>query len=157
MPIDVIIGNHQERVPIPEGWLMALEHIANDAVAMVLARAVEEGSPLQLLGNLEVALIDDAMIDQVHRDFMDVEGATDVITFHHGEIVISAETALRNASEYQEPPAREILRYFIHGLLHLAGHDDHADTPRARMEEAQEAIVTALWQNGLAEKITHTD
>ncbi len=157
MPIDVIIGNHQEHVPIPEGWLMALEQSAGDAVGLALERAAEPDSPLHLLGTLEVALVDDAMIDQVHRDFMNVEGATDVITFHHGEIVISAETALRQAAEYHEPPAREVLRYLVHGLLHLAGHDDHDDAARARMEEAQEAIVTILWQAGLAEKIGHAN
>ena len=45
------------------------------------------------LATLEVALVDDATSDRVHRDFMDIEGPTDVITFHHGEIVIGAEVA----------------------------------------------------------------
>ena len=153
MAPDVIIGNHQQRVVIPEAWLTALEQVAGEAAGLAIGQAAEADSPLSLLGTIEVALVDDAMIDRVHRDFMNIEGATDVITFHHGEIVISAETALRNALEYHEPAAREILRYFVHGLLHLAGHDDHDDTARARMEGAQEAIVATLWQNGLAERI----
>jgi len=153
MILDVIIGNHQERAAIPEGWLTALERAAQDAAAMALEHAVENDSPLALLGSIEVALVDDTMIDQVHRDFMNIEGATDVITFHHGEIVISAETAIRQAAEYHEPPAREILRYLVHGLLHLAGHDDHNDASRAKMEASQEAIVATLWLNGLAAQI----
>jgi len=153
MTLDVIIGNHQERVAIPEGWLTALERAAQDAAALALEHAVEKNSPLALLGSIEVALVDDTMIDQVHRDFMNIEGATDVITFHHGEIVISAETAIRQATEYHEPPAREILRYLVHGLLHLAGHEDHNDASRAKMEAAQEAIVTTLWHGGLAGQI----
>ena len=153
MTLDVIIGNHQQRIAIPEAWLTALEQVANEAAGLAMEQAAEADSPLSLLGTIEVALVDDSMIDQVHRDFMDIEGATDVITFHHGEIVISVETALRNAAEYGEPAAREILRYFVHGLLHLAGHDDQADKARARMEAVQEAIVTSLWQNGLAERI----
>ena len=84
-----------------------------------------------MLATLEVALVDDATSDRVHRDFMNIEGPTDVITFHHGEIVIGAEVAQRQAAEYGEPLAREILRYLVHGLLHLAGHED-ADTGRTR-------------------------
>ncbi len=153
MSPDVIIGNHQQRVGIPEAWLTALEQTAGDAVRLALERAAGDESPLALLGTVEVALVDDAMIDGVHREFMDVEGATDVITFHHGEIVISAETALRNAAEYHESPAREILRYFVHGLLHLAGHDDRDAASRTRMEAAQEEIVAGLWTKTLADRI----
>jgi len=150
MTVDVIIGNHQERVPVPESWLTALERAAHHAASLALEHAADADSPLSHLGTIEVALVDDAKIDQVHRDFMDIEGATDVITFHHGEIVISAETALRQAAEYHEPPGREILRYLVHGLLHLAGHEDHDESSRAEMEAAQEAIVARLWHDDLA-------
>ncbi len=152
MQLDVIIGNHQEQVGIPEHWLTALETCAVQAADLAIEHEIESRSPLSLLGTIEVALVDDATIDQVHRDFMNIEGATDVITFHHGEIVISAETAYRQATEFHEPPAREILRYLVHGLLHLAGHDDQSDASRAKMEAAQEAIVTTLWLGGLAER-----
>jgi probable rRNA maturation factor len=100
-----------------------------------------------------VALVDDATSDQVHRDFMKIEGPTDVITFHHGEIVIGAEVALRQAEEYGEPLAREILRYLVHGLLHLAGHEDADADERERMESAQEKIVTTLWSQHLEAKL----
>ena len=153
MTLDVIIGNHQERVTIPEAWLTAIEQVACEAAVLAMEQAAVADSPLAHLGTIEVALVDDAMIDQVHRDFMNIKGATDVITFHHGEIVIGVETAMRNAVEYDEPVAREIFRYFVHGLLHLAGHDDQADTARARMETAQEVIVATVWKNGLAERI----
>jgi probable rRNA maturation factor len=82
-------------------------------------------------------------------DFMEIPGATDVITFHHGEIVIGAEVAKRQAEEYGEPLGREILRYFVHGLLHLAGHEDAEPEDREAMESAQEKMVAALWTDGL--------
>ena len=124
MSLEVIIGNHQEITEIPENWLTALEDIANEAADLALAHAAAEDSPLAHLATLEVALVDDETSDRVHRDFMNIEGPTDVITFHHGEIVIGAEVAERQAAEYGEPLAREILRYLVHGLLHLAGHED---------------------------------
>jgi probable rRNA maturation factor len=153
MSLEVIIGNHQDRTEIPEHWLTALEDLANEAAALALRHAAAEDSPLALLATLEVALVDDETSSRVHKDFMDIEGPTDVITFHHGEIVIGAEVALRQASEYGEPLAREILRYFVHGLLHLAGHEDSAPEERAAMECAQEAIVAELWTDSLQARL----
>jgi probable rRNA maturation factor len=153
MSLEVIIGNHQEITEIPEFWLTAIEDIANEAADLALAHAAEKESPLSLLATLEVALVDDETSDRVHREFMNIEGATDVITFHHGEIVIGAQVAERQATEYGEPLAREILRYLVHGLLHLAGHEDADPAQRATMESAQETIVARLWTPELQARI----
>jgi len=149
MSLEVIIGNHQAIAAIPECWLTALEEVAHEAAELALAHAASDDSPLSHLATLEVALVDDATSDRVHRDFMNLEGPTDVITFHHGEIVIGAQVAQRQAAEYAEPLARELLRYLIHGLLHLAGHEDADPDERAVMEAAQETIVSQLWSNEL--------
>jgi probable rRNA maturation factor len=153
MSLEVIIGNHQEATEIPESWLTALESVAHEAARLALENAAEEDSPLFHLATLEIAIVDDTTSDQVHRDFMDIEGPTDVITFHHGEIVIGAEVAERQAAEYDEPLAREILRYMVHGLLHLAGHEDQDAAERATMEAAQETIVARLWTSELRERL----
>jgi probable rRNA maturation factor len=153
MSLEVIIGNHQEAIEIPEHWLTTFEDIGQEAAQLALENAVEDDSPLSLLATLEVALVDDATSDQVHRDFMNIEGATDVITFHHGEIVIGVEVAQRQAAEYGEPFARELLRYFVHGLLHLAGHEDADPAERAAMEAAQEMIVSQLWTTEFSARI----
>ena len=153
MSLEIIIGNHQDAVDIPVSWLTALEDIGGQAAEMALAAAAEEGSPLALLATLEVALVDDETSARVHMDFMQIPGATDVITFHHGEIVMGAEVALRQAAEYGEPLGRELLRYFVHGLLHLAGHEDEEKADRQAMEAAQERIVSELWAGGLDERL----
>jgi probable rRNA maturation factor len=155
MSLEIIIGNNQQVTEIPESWLTAFESVAQEAARLALENAVEDDSPLSHLATLEVALVDDVTSDQVHRDFMDIEGPTDVITFHHGEIVIGAEVAERQAAEYGEPLPREILRYFIHGLLHLAGHDDAEPEDRAIMEAAQETIVNRLWTPELCVRLGH--
>jgi probable rRNA maturation factor len=153
MALEIIIGNHQEAIEIPEAWLTALEDVGIPAAAMALEVSLDEGNSLEHLATLEVALVDDETSERVHMDFMNIEGPTDVITFHHGEIVIGAEVAKRQAEEYGEPFGREILRYFVHGLLHLAGHEDAGDDERKTMETAQERIVDALWNGGLQEKL----
>ena len=153
MSLEVIIGNNQEATEIPENWLTALESVAHEAASLALENAAEDDSPLSHLATLEVAIVDDATSAQVHRDFMDIDGPTDVITFHHGEIVIGAEVAERQAAEYDEPLAREILRYMVHGLLHLAGHEDAEPRARAMMEAAQETIVARLWTPEFRERL----
>ena len=149
MPQEIIIGNHQQTTDIPESWLTAMESAAAKALTFALERAAYEESPLVLLATVEVALVDDETSDQVHRDFMGISGATDVITFHHGEIVIGVEVAQRQAAEYGEPFPREILRYLVHGLLHLAGHEDEDEKERKTMEAAQEEIIALLWNEEL--------
>jgi probable rRNA maturation factor len=153
MSLEVIIGNHQESTDIPENWLTAIEDVAAEAADLALGHAADGDTPLHHLATLEVALVDDETSDRVHREFMDIEGPTDVITFHHGEIVIGAAVAERQAAGYQEPLAREILRYLVHGLLHLAGHEDAEPAARAAMEAVQEEIVARLWNGGLQERL----
>jgi probable rRNA maturation factor len=147
MPPQVIVANHQEQTTVPENWLTALEDSANLALARVLEECSLPDAPLSSLDLVEVALVDDETSDRVHRDFMNIEGPTDVITFHHGEIVISAEVADRHATEYGEPLTREILRYLVHGLLHLAGYDDQEPEQREAMEQEQERIVAEIWNS----------
>ena len=153
MALEVIIGNHQQVTAIPESWLTALEEVGHLAAAMALECAPDADSPLLHLATLEVALVDDATSARVHEDFMNIADPTDVITFHHGEIVIGVEVAQRQAAEYGEPLTREILRYLVHGLLHLAGHEDADGTQQAVMTAAQEKIVTSLWTAALQERL----
>ena len=95
---------------------------------------------------VEVAVVSDVVIARVHRQFMDVPGATDVITFDHGEIVLSADTAERCAAEHGHGVTEELGLYIIHGLLHLNGHDDIAPRDRSKMHRVQDRI----WRRILA-------
>lgn len=100
---------------------------------------------LKGLPSVEVSLVSDRVIARVHRHFLQVPGATDVITFPHGEIVISATTATRQALQNDESTAREVARYIVHGLLHLHGHEDGEKEVAAAMWRAQENLLQELW------------
>jgi probable rRNA maturation factor len=63
------------------------------------------------------------------------------MTFLHGEIVVSAETARREARERGLPVPQEIARYVVHGLLHLAGWSDTDAEAAAEMRLMQEKIL----------------
>jgi len=143
---ELIVGNNQVRTEIPEAWLTALEKGGALAAKEILAsHLATEDAPLPEHECVEVALVDDETSARVHEQFMGIEGETDVITFHHGEIVIGVEVAFRQAAENGEPPLRELFRYIVHGLLHLAGHEDEEADDRQRMEAAQEPLVARLW------------
>lgn len=146
MKHEVLVCDHQSAVPVLPAWLVALETAGKAAANRISDQylAVAD-APLAELETVEVALVDDDTSDRVHRDFMGIDGATDVITFEHGEIVIGVEVAKRQAADYGEPELRELLRYLVHGLLHLGGHEDECDDDRAAMEKVQEALVAEFW------------
>ena len=75
---------------------------------------------------------------------MSVRGPTDVITFQHGEIVISADTARRQARQFGTSLLHELQLYLVHGLLHLRGFDDRRPGEAKRMARRQERIVRQL-------------
>lgn len=58
-----------------------------------------------------------------------------------GEVVVSAETALRRAPEFDWHPGCELLLYVVHGTLHLCGHDDQTPAERRRMRCRERAIL----------------
>jgi probable rRNA maturation factor len=146
METEVIVGDNQSKVGLPKRTLTMLEEAGAKAVVLIKTGEMAiDDAPLASLECVEVALVDDETSSRVHEQFMGIEGATDVITFEYGEIVIGVEVAQRQAVEYGEPERREILRYLIHGLLHLAGHEDEKDEDRKVMEAAQERLVAALW------------
>ncbi len=132
---------------LPEG--LQLESLrARAEKALPHCRAVARpGSPLPDLPEIEVSLVSDAEIAAVHGQFLDDPTPTDVITFEHGEILISVETAARQAREYghNQPVPREIALYLIHGLLHLAGWDDHHPDEAAAMAAEQERVLHLVW------------
>ncbi len=105
------------------------------------ARAVRAVAPRR---DVVVALVDDAVIRKLHEEFLGQAGATDVITFRHGEIVVSAETAAREARRRGHPALHELLLYVVHGALHLQGHDDTRPKDRDRMRAAERRALQRL-------------
>jgi probable rRNA maturation factor len=130
--------NHQETHPAPLDLWQAQ---AKQALPAILVAAKSSDAPLHHLATVEFSLVSDEVIAQVHADFMSDPTPTDVITFHHGEVVISLDTAARQAAENGEPYEREVTRYIVHGLLHLAGWDDREEQERKAMHEVQERIL----------------
>ena len=134
------VENRQRAVKFDLPWL---RRFGERAIAESIVASGDERYGLRELAEVEVAIVSDRVIAEVHRKFMQIDGATDVITFHHGEIVISADTARTTATELQHAVEEELGLYIIHGLLHLNGFDDHSERDRARMHSTQNRILQA--------------
>lgn len=139
------IYNNQTEELISDVLLEKLLSCGNLALPLALQNPAHGGGVLADLDDVEISIVSDEVIAQVHQDFMDIPGATDVITFEHGEIVISAETACAYAAHYENSFEKELMLYIIHGLLHLAGHEDADPLERKVMEGIQNQILKQVW------------
>ncbi|MBS0659291.1 MAG: rRNA maturation RNase YbeY [Verrucomicrobia bacterium] len=139
------VTNRQRRHPVD---VAGLERLGCLAARRCLAHPGPGKQLLAELAEVDVTLVSDRVIARVHAEFSGVPGATDVITFQHGELVISVETAHRVAGEEGELFVRELLRYLTHGLLHLHGHLDAEPAQRRVMWRVQEAILRRVWREG---------
>ena len=118
-----------------------LVEAAKAALPWCLGSRGGEEPVLAELPEVEVSLVDDAVIAGVHGEFMDDPTPTDVITFHHGEILVSLDTARREGPTHGNSAAEETLLYIIHGLLHLNGHTDLREPDRTAMHREEETIL----------------
>ena len=137
----VEVYDHQENFLFD---LIALQRRTAQALPLVLPHSGPEPSSLLEGGTLEFTIVDDPTIARVHGEFLSDPTPTDVITFHHGEVLISADTASRQAAAHGQPLERELLLYAIHGLLHLHGHEDHTASGATAMKALQENILAQI-------------
>ncbi|MCX7781092.1 MAG: rRNA maturation RNase YbeY [Negativicutes bacterium] len=120
----------------------------------------------ELLGidpHAEVSLlfVDDEYIRELNRDYRGKDCATDVLSFALnegeepdivggpeetllGDIVISLETAVKQAEEFGHSLERELAYLTVHGMLHLLGFDHENEQDKSVMREKEELVLQAL-------------
>ena len=135
---EIKVRNLQRIVPIDAA---ALENFARKALRLCLELRKTAVTDLMKLREISVLTVSDRRMSALHRQFLHKTGPTDVITFSHGEIFISAETARRHARQFRNTLPRELQLYVAHGLLHLHGFDDRTKVAGRKMERAQRRIL----------------
>jgi probable rRNA maturation factor len=104
-------------------------------------------------GALSLAVVSDATMRRVNREFHDCDEPTDVLAFALGaggddgfqaEVIVSLDTARREAAAHGVEPAAELLFYVVHGVLHLLGYDDHTLADARRMHARALSILERL-------------
>lgn len=138
MPI--IVLNRQRGVRVD---LSSLREFATRALIECRKLQQRKLGSLADLPKISVVLVSDQRIASIHRRFMNDPAATDVITFQHGEIFVSTQTAKRQARRFRTSFEHELRLYLVHGLLHLAGFDDKTPAGARKMQQLQERIVAS--------------
>ncbi len=129
----------------------------------LLAQVGEGGTSVSL------TFVRDPAMRELNRDHRGKDAPTDVLSFPFhppdafdrrgatrplarakgpermlGDIVISVDTARRQAADYDAPLAREVERLLIHAVLHLAGHDHLEPGERAVMEAEERRLADSI-------------
>ena len=143
LPIEtprIQVHNLQRKIPVN---ISELQEFAAKAVRHCLDSRKRKQTDLRKLHDIFVWLISDRRMVRLHRQFLGQTAPTDVLTFQHGEIFISVETAKRHARLFGNSIMRELQLYVIHGVLHLQGFDDRTQAEARKMRRTQEKILRA--------------
>ncbi len=124
------------------------------AAKKLLVAVGESGS------SLSVSLVGDAAIRELNREHRGKDAATDVLSFSIdgeasdtspavpermlGDVVISVDTARRQAADYDASLQDELYRLLIHGVLHVLGHDHERAGERRAMEREERRLADAI-------------
>ena len=101
------------------------------------------------LGELSLALVSDADIQTLNRDYRHKDKPTNVLSFPQegpflGDIVLALETITREAKEKSISLEHHVTHLIIHGFLHLQGYDHQTDETAREMEALEITALAAL-------------
>ncbi|HET9533162.1 MAG TPA: rRNA maturation RNase YbeY [Blastocatellia bacterium] len=144
--IEVI--NRQRLFPIDRS------EIARLAAATIAALSREQMSAA-------IVFVRDPVMRSLNREYRNIDRATDVLSFPSrdeqtasesfgdalflGDVVVSTDTALRQAQEAGHNVERELSELVIHGILHLCGYDHETD--RGEMNRLELRLRRKLLSN----------
>lgn len=150
--MQIEISNQQEKMTVTQ----AIE----DKIIEVLEMAARVHE-VDDLAEVSLMFTDDETIHEMNREYRGIDRPTDVLSFALeegeeeeiyggpeenllGDIIISVETATRQAEEYGHSVEREMAFLALHGMLHLLGYDHMEDEERQEMRAQEEAILASL-------------
>jgi probable rRNA maturation factor len=151
--IKVIITNDQKKVKIPTGVRLLVRRSCH---------AVLELESFDASAEISVTFVDDDEIHKLNKKYREVDRSTDVLSFPLGEngnydenpdtgakmlgdIVISIETAVKQAERYGHSLQREVAFLTVHSMLHLLGYDhEQGGIEAVHMREKEETVLTKL-------------
>ena len=109
-------------------------------------------------GELSLLIVDDPRIERLNRDYFNRHGPTNVIAFPMragefahitpqllGDVVISVETAAKEAQNSGISTEERFMQLLVHGILHLFGYDHEATEQQAHtMEKKSDELLKLL-------------
>jgi rRNA maturation RNase YbeY len=143
-----------------------LQEIARAAFDEAIQSPVDAPRPRARVG---VHLVSSREITRLNQKHLRHQGSTDVITFHygqpedapeheswvHGDIVVCLDEAVTQAAAFKSTWPCELVRYIVHGLLHLLGYDDTSPSARKIMKREENRLVRALARSFPISQLAH--
>lgn len=151
--LKVYIDNRQKAVKIPSGMRLMVRRCCN----ATLVNESFEGS-----AEVNVTFVSDAQIRELNANYRHIDKPTDVLSFPMGDsgkfdknpdtdafvlgdVVISLETASRQAENYGHSLQEEVTFLTVHSVLHLLGYDHvNGGLEAMRMRDKEQTILKAL-------------
>ncbi|MHB0936978.1 MAG: rRNA maturation RNase YbeY [Armatimonadota bacterium] len=147
--------------------ILIQRHHPRRASMRLLRRAVKMALAAEGISDraveVSIALVDDASIHALNKQYRGKDAPTDVLSFSMeqdvavpgaprllGDVVISMDTAQRQAAAGARSLDEELCHLAIHGVLHLLGYDDATSEGFAEMVRKGEEIWRAVQAAGTA-------
>ena len=120
---------------------------------------------------LGIHLVATTKMTRLNQFFLHHAGSTDVITFDHreedlrfaisdsrlhGEVFICIDEAINQSRKYRTSWQSELVRYLVHGLLHLQGFDDSRSAARRKMKREENRLLRKLARRFALSKLART-
>ena len=152
----ISIENLQDKIKVTESI---------DELIKKVSELVLDTESVKVACKVDITLVDDSAIQELNRTYRGIDSPTDVLSFpiiegcegqinpevgdydedgHAllGDIIISLETAIKQAEEYGHSFERELAFLVTHGMLHLLGFDHEEEEEEKKMLAEQEKVLT---------------
>ena len=112
--------------------------------------------------NLSVTFLNAKRMAEINQKHLKHQGSTDVITFDYssgatleGELLICPSIASKHSQQHNVSMGNELIRYYIHGVLHLLGYDDKNPNDRRKMKRKERLLLKQLSDILPLDKLAH--
>ena len=136
----ITVRNFQNKIPVNP------KKVKQAAIKVISAEGKNNS------GEITVSFINDRKIRELNFKYLHKNAPTDVLVFDlsskkasglTADIIISTDTAIRNAALFNTSPAEEVKLYLVHGVLHLLGYDDKTPAKRRLMRKKEKEYVNS--------------
>ncbi|MEI7997917.1 MAG: rRNA maturation RNase YbeY [Candidatus Omnitrophota bacterium] len=131
--MDITVKNLQSKILIPSSRIQSIALKACGYLRLPKSKF-----------EISITFVGQQRMRKINKTYLNHDFVTDVITFdliETAEIVICPFEAQKNAKIYGVSNEGELILYVVHGLLHLAGYDDHAPEDIKRMRSKEKEIL----------------
>ncbi len=120
-------------------------------ISKAIKDVVTHELPSVTICEIGIVTLSDEELLQINIQSLGHDWYTDILTFElertpsgrlEAELYFSVERALENAKRYRKSIEEELLHLAIHGILHLAGHDDHDPAKKKRMAARERFFIS---------------